>query len=138
MKKIIVFFVILLILTSMAVIEFLSNPLRKSEEHIQADLLDALPIGTCMNDVITMVENHRHWKVSGRIMDDIGIIVGPRGPSIGYPLPDEEEVGVKSMELLLGNYHAYFLIETHVSAFIAFDKNSELIDIAIRKSMNVL
>ena len=140
MKKkiliIIIFLIILLIL--LAVIELLSNSLRKQEELIRVDLLEVMPFGTSMEDVINIVNNHEKWEIFGRVFNDSGIIIGPRGPSMGYPLSDEKIVGHKSMGIHLGKYLAYFFIETDVVAYIAFDENSNLIEIAIRKSSNVL
>jgi len=42
------------------------------------------------------------------------------------------------MRVYLGYYYQYFFIQTDVLAFVAFDENSKLIEIAIDKSMNVL
>ena len=130
--------IILVIIISIGTIELLSNPLRRPEEYIRGDVLKVIPVGTSMEDVILTVENCEKWEIFGKIYEHIGVTTGSRGPSTGYPLADEEVVGEKSMRIYVGQYLAYFFIETDVSFYIAFDKNSELIDIFVEKSMNVL
>ena len=137
-KKQIFIIVFIAIIFSMVVIVLLSNPLRSPEERIRTDLLEVMPIGTSMEDVISIVESHKRWNISARILYDIGITMGPRGPSRGIPLSDEEVIGEKSIRIHLGQYLAPIFIQTDVTAFVAFDENAELIEIAVRKSMNVL
>ena len=134
----IIILVFILIIISMAVIELLSNPLRKPEERIRADLLELIPLGTNLDDVISIVEHHESWRVFGRVHDDVGIIMGPRGPSIGIPLADEVVIGEKAISIHLGQYLAFFFIQTDVTVYMAFNENSELIEIAPFKSINVL
>jgi len=128
----------LLIIIVMVVIMLLSSPLRRAEEQIRFDLFNIMPVGTGFEEVIRIVEDTDGWSIGGAGLVDAGIIVGPRGPSIGYPLDDEEIIGEMSVRVLIGRYYAFFFIETHVYAFIAFDENDRLTEIAIKKSANVL
>ena len=122
----------------MVVIILISNPLWKSEARIATNLLHIMPVGTSMEDVISIVENHKSWTIRF-ISYDRGFIMGPSGPEMGGE-PDGRRtlIGEKAMRLHLGQYYAYFFIQTDVSAFIAFDENSNLVRIVVRKSMNVL
>jgi hypothetical protein len=101
-------------------------------------MLEVMPLGTSMAEVICIVNKHRKWSI-GSMFDHRVFIIGPSGPSMGGE-PDAYRtlIGEKSMRIHLGQYYAYFFIQTDVVAFLAFDGDSKLIEIAIRKSMNVL
>lgn len=131
-KRIVLAVIFLAILS--AVVVALLNPLRKSEEQIRADLLKLTPIGTDMQELKNPIK--RTGKIDW-VREDWGIVIGPRGPSGGYPLDDEELIGEKSMRVYLGDYYVFFPFGIYVEAFYAFDENGKLIEIAIRKGTNV-
>jgi len=136
MMKRIAFALIFLSILSFMIVA-LSNPLRKSEDGIRADLLKLIPLDTEMQEAISIVKGKDKWTIDW-VDEEDGIVVGPYGPGTVLVLNNEKRIGEKSMLVYLGYYYKYCFIQTDVSAFFAFDENSKLIEIAILKSMNVL
>lgn len=113
----------LLIVFGVAIL--ITNPLLRSEENIRERLLESTPIGTNMGDVIKFIENNKKWKI-----DQISYEHGFNHQGI-YP---SREVGEKSIRVELGDYR--FVLETSVTVFWGFNKNSELIDIWVWKTVD--
>jgi hypothetical protein len=109
------------------------NPLRRSEKSIRTSMLKLTPVGTGMEDVIGVIESNENWAYYIR---DIGYVFVYDRPSKRAPISNEPVVGVKSIVVHIGEYHAFFL--TDVSVFYAFGKDSTLIDIAVLKETDSL
>jgi hypothetical protein len=133
--KLRIFFIIVSALFLWGAIDLIANPLRRSEEQIRANLMQVFPIGTQMDEVIRITKNHRRWEIRG-VPIERGI---PRswthGRSSGFPRPNDIIVGEQSLIIDLGDYTYAFPFGNNVEAFVAFDENSELVEIAIRKTM---
>jgi hypothetical protein len=116
------------------VIVMLLNPLRRSEERIREDLLKVTPIGTDMQrarfdspgKVVAVSETSGYSMLHGR----------PNGPSSSVPFSEQNIIGVKYIKVWLGHYNPIFI--TDVIAYYAFDEDSKLIDIAVRKDKDGL
>jgi hypothetical protein len=139
-KKRIVFLVIILAIIITAVIIFLLNPLRRSEERIRADMLELTPIGTSVEELIRVIEGNRNWEI--RQTRDIGYSMMHGFPEMPrwnhitreYLIRNDTIVGVTSMEVIIGDYNWLpFLFRRSVTIFYGFDEDSNLVDIAIRK-----
>jgi len=162
MKKIVFYIsvpIILIVLTiiSLAVFKIVSiaiskDPLRKSEEQIREGILESIPIGTSMDDVITIIKSKDNWKhiyngswvPMSSIPDDYPIYIDR-----GYEKSGTfyEYVGIKSIHILIGEYSgkidfdwnvintiAFSFFDVSVSADLGFDENFKLIDIEVSKS----
>ena len=109
--------------------------LRKPVEEIREYLLELTPVGTSMDDVLAVVRGNDMRLVS--VNDRFGFAMRNGRPST----PDSNDValgnvvGVQSVRAILGSYWSTFfaLYITHVDVFWAFDENSQLIDIQVRK-----
>ena len=129
-------FAIIFLIILIIIIMILSNPLRKSDEKIRADMLKLTPIGTSMEDVIKVVENNDNWEIQntwdrGYSMK-YGYPTGPHQDSLNHD--DSSIIGVKYMVVSIGSYN-FFLVtgETTVYVYYAFDEDSKLVDIAVGK-----
>ena len=136
MKKIIIYSVIalLVIVFGVIVINYLSNPLRKSEEQIRKNILEITPIGMSMEDVIRVIGTKEKWVI--RYTFDFGYVM-----KMGFPSePDSSDfaegkvIGEKSIRGTIGEYQNFFKV--YVETYWAFDENSKLIDIAVKKDSN--
>lgn len=125
--RIIILIVCVLIIS--ALIVMLLNPLRRSESDIRDMVLESIPIGTEMEDAIEIITNNSKWEVM-HIDYEHGYNV-----SISYG-NEEIVVGVKNMWIHLGFYRNIF--RTDVTAYLGFDSNSKLIDVAVRKDTDSL
>jgi hypothetical protein len=126
---------IVAVVAILIIVTFL-NPLSKSEERIRANLLEIMPIGTDMQEVVRVAEGNNRWTISW-VNENYGYLMLGAIPYPGSDNDDERTVGVKSMRVILGHY-TDVIVGTHVLAFFAFDEDDRLVDIAIWKSRNVL
>lgn len=62
-KKILIALLIIVLLIVLGSVKFMMNPLTKSEEQIRGELLEATPVGTHMDDVITYIESQKKWEI---------------------------------------------------------------------------
>ena len=100
------------------------NPLRRSEEHIRGCMLKSTPIGTSIEDVLDAIEKKEKWQIN-YISYETGYING------GGPV-----VGEKSIRVMIGEYGIF--LNTSVTVFWGFDGDSNLIEIAVWKSTDVI
>ena len=143
-KKMIYFLIPMFAIALTIVIVVASNPLRKSEERIRSDMLLLTPVGTCMEDVIAVIENNDTW-VREWVDHEYGYAV-LHGRPMRYGLygyedgrrvnPDYKVVGEKSIFVTIGQYKQAVFFHTFVIVFYGFDENSELIDIAVLKEVD--
>jgi len=132
MKKYIIvgLIVIVLIISVYLLFTVILNP---SRGVIKNELLKVTPIGTSMEDVISAIESKNKWKIryidyeSGYRIDKYG------NPDFTYMPQFYTVVGEKSIEVFIGVY----LKGIYVSAYYAFDENSNLIDILVYKEWDL-
>ena len=131
-------FVIILLLFGLLL---LTTPISRPNASVEKYVLKKIPIGTSMDDVIEITENHKKWKV-----EQISLKGGLRKSQITgnvlFADPEEEYenyidvIGEKSMLIYLGEY--YGPLHTAVLAYLAFDENDKLIKVAIRRDIDGL
>lgn len=143
MKKIFIYIVLgfLIVISIVFAIRYLSNPLRKSEDKIRENILRLTPIGTNMEDVITIIQGDKKFG-NVNISNEWGVVYDKR---LGRPthyanfseeLADNFEIiGEKCINVSVGHYSSLFA-EIFVRAWWAFDENGELIDVIIEKDGN--
>ncbi|MBR1970912.1 MAG: hypothetical protein IKA17_11230 [Clostridia bacterium] len=123
--------ILLIVLLTISVIIFV-NPLRRTEKTIRKTVLKTIPIGTSMDETIKKIKSNTYWEIDS-ISESNGYTVSKDGrPSEG----GGEEIGSKYIRVWLGGYRNIFV--TDVSAWLAFDENSNLIEITIRKDVDAL
>ena len=127
MKKIIICVLIVIILIVLAVtVIIMSNPLRRSAKNMRKDILELVPIGSSMEDVIKVIESKEEWEWKGYIAP------------VGYPLEGNSyiSIGEKSIRAELGQYQGlrWSFLKVYVTVFWGFDENDKLIDVRVRKS----
>lgn len=130
LKHFITMIIILAVLV--VIIITLSHPLRKAEDRIKEDMLELTPVGLDMAEVIEIVKGEG-WNLDW-VDNSYGYGIshaGVPGEGTGY-----SEVGVESIRIS-DEYGILFLKHTYVVVYYGFDENSELIDIAVRKGLNV-
>ena len=144
MKKIILYTLLglLVIVLGVIVINYFSNPLRKSEERIRENILGITPIGMSMEDVIKVIEdgeqwdkNHKNYEWVGKYRYyDYGFSI-KNGRIVmrhhGYRYNDVEMIGKETLEAVIGQYRNFF--EVTVFAYWAFDEDDRLVDVGILK-----
>ena len=141
-KILIRFLMILGIITLMVVIALIRNPLLRTEEGIRNYLLRITPIGTSMEEVIGVIDNHEKWSIRF-ISEDSGVslhpTVIPESSSRGLynnPLFPNNIIGERSLRVYLGNYS--LITRVYVDAFYAFDEDGKLIEILVWKVWDLL
>ncbi len=127
MRKTIVYIILALLVIALGivVISCSSNPLRKSEADIKTTILESTPIGMDIDDALSVIENNG-WTTAG--------INHSRGVSSAEIQHLNENVGSKSIKADIGRYTTFF--ETKVSAWWAFDDDSKLVDVFVRKDIH--
>lgn len=140
MKKIMMYVLLaLLVIVVVMVMIGLSNPLRKPQEQIRASMLELTPIGTSMEDVLKVIGSNKKWETM-YVNDKNGVSQGEFG-KVG------ENIGEKSIRVMIGKYNfdpqfdkdeilgsiLYTFIDRYVSVYWAFDEDSKLIEISVRK-----
>ena len=110
-------------------IVFSVNPNMQPAGWIKQDLLKLTPIGTSMEEVIAAVESNENWKIMS-INEKNGYLA-------------EGSSSVPGTEIFVGEKFVRASLEKHfmgvyVSAYYGFDENSELIDIKVVKSYDLL
>ncbi|MDD4493087.1 MAG: hypothetical protein PHV32_01840 [Eubacteriales bacterium] len=134
MKNYIIFGIVCLavVVCVCGIIAILSNPLRKSNEHIRKDLLKSAPIGTSMEDVLTVIGENKNWKIlqyEGRYKP------WPPDSDDEKSLITDSFIRSKEIKVLLGEYIAF--LPRIVYADFLFDEDLNLIDIVVNKGMDL-
>jgi len=113
--------------------------LSRPESAIRRDLLRITPIGTSKEEVLSVIEE-RGWTLMwtrvtagyflnrGRVGDGPNPFMVESGESF--------EIGTQSLRMHLGRFR--MILDIDVCAYYAFDEDSKLVDIAIRREMDVI
>ena len=118
------------------------NPIRRSTGSIRRSLLREMPIGTSMEDVIQIIESNRAWTLKV-VQMEFGLVLSPVGNNM-IPIrdvnpsgfPNSPVVGEKSIRIHMGRYITFTWVD--VEAYFAFDGEGYLLDIFIRKELDVI
>ncbi len=108
--------------------------IKKEDAAVREYVLRTIPLGTDMEAAQKIIEEQTVWEIEWTA-DDHGYGVRPSGNPTSYN--EAIMVGEKSMEIHLGEYPS-FLMTTDVSAYLGFDANGLLIEVAIRKDHDSL
>ena len=112
------------------------NPLSRSKQHIRKDILSLTPLGMDMKEVIEIIESKREWSVMNIIYDGGYINYDEKIP--GWPTSSLSKLSVIGEKCIIVYLGYYGFIRTDVTASWGFDKDSKLIDVYVRKSMDVI
>ena len=107
-----------------------SNPLRWSTESISNHVQRRIPLGTDINEVVRKLEKHWKWKI--REINDYGVQMIRGKPYHGFTKDRDTLFGEKSIEIYLGGYQD-LPFRKNVCAFLIFDENDKLIEVAVYK-----
>lgn len=109
----------------------ITNPLIQSEEKIKEELLQLVPFGTQMENVIQLVKCKEEWFIR-EVNNENGFLYQGKA--------QRKVVGEKSVRVYLGEYRTIknLYLPTDVSVFFGFNTNVELIDVWVWKTVNGL
>ena len=138
-KRICIIVTIFLIIALWVVIPLIMNPLRRSTGWIRKDLLQQMPIGIDMEDVIRIIEDNEAWTLV--VQRNFGLLLCSDGRTPIRSLnperfPDSPSIGEQSIRVYLGTYITFTRVA--VEAYFAFDGEGYLLDIFIRKDLDVI
>jgi len=111
------------------------NPIRRSRPMLTNYVLNLTPLGTHIDDVVSIVEGHRDWNIA-RINREQGFM----HPEIDRirPIPGLDErpviIGEQSIRASAGRYRYALITETIVTIFGGFDANGYLTEVYVWKS----
>ena len=113
-----------------------SISMARPEASIRRDILRITPLGTSKEDVINVIKE-REWHIEftrdtagyfmnrGRVSDGPNLFMLESG--------DAFEVGTQSIRIGLANFYIFGIVDVFVDVYYAFDEDSKLIDVAIRR-----
>lgn len=140
---------VLIIIVAIAVLPFLAFgalllfvPISRPNDSVRNYVLKKIPIGTNWDDAVEIIDQKR-WLIKEvnlegglRINDGAGYAEFASSEEMrnGSENDDIRIVGLKSMFVELGSFYGPF--DTFVFAYIAFDENSELVEVSIRRDID--
>ncbi len=118
----------------------LAVPISRSDEGVRAYVLHQVPMGTSWDDAISFAED-KEWQIR-ETRTDRGVHINEAAGLACFASEDEMRngpenkenvriVGEQAMFVHLGEYREIFLVD--VLAYLAFDENGELIEVAIKR-----
>lgn len=121
---------------------FLCVPIARTDKGVCNYVLRKIPIGTSMEAVVVIAEKES-WEIRD-MNNECGLCINDRAGSVSVARKDEmingvqykndRIVGEKAMVIKLGEFYAPF--HTAVFAYLAFDENSELVEVSIRRDID--
>lgn len=143
LKFLLIFLISLVVICSLAIgMFFLCVPLARTDKGVCNYVLRKIPIGTGMEEVVTIAENEA-WEIR-EMHNERGLCINDRAGSVSVASKDEmingvqykndRIVGEKAMVIKLGEFYAPF--HTAVFAYLAFDENCELVEVSIRRDID--
>ena len=143
LKFLLIFLISLVVICSLAIgMFFLCIPLARTDKGVCNYVLRKIPIGTGMEEVVTIAENEA-WEIR-EMHNERGLCINDRAGSVSVASKDEmingvqykndRIVGEKAMVIKLGEFYAPF--HTAVFAYLAFDENCELVEVSIRRDID--
>ena len=135
-RKKVVCITVLILIAMIGVSMFFNPLLLRTQRGIHRQLLRLTPLGTSVEEVIYIADNNPNWEV-GTLWEDRGILHSLVWHAYSYNSPPfPEYIGEQYVRIHLGSY--YFITRVGVVAHYVFDENGELIDIFVRKHIDLL
>ena len=124
---------------------WLTVPISRSNEEVRAYVLRQIPMGTGLDDVI-LISEEMEWEIR-ETSADCGLRINDSAGNAGFASVDEMQngsenpekvriVGEQAMFVELGQYYGPF--HEAVFAYLAFDENGALVEVAIRRDIDAL
>jgi len=114
--------------------------LSRPKSAIRRDILRITPLGTNMEDVLRIIEE-REWKFTYTSETNGYFVQDSRPEFFEINLIGNRDnvvvIGEKSIRTSIGKYNRFFVVGTYVQVFYAFDEDSNLVDVAIGKEMDL-
>lgn len=118
-------------------------PISRSNEAVRNYVLRQIPMETNWDDTMKIIDE-KNWAIEHTDLKH-GLLIYDSAEAVEFATdyamelrekaPSESRVaGVKAMFIELGEYYAPF--HTAVFAYLAFDENNELIEVAIRRDID--
>ena len=121
---------------------FLCVPLARTDKGVCNYVLRKIPIGTGMEEVVTVAEKES-WEIR-EMYNERGLHINDSAGYASIASKDEmlngsensnvRIVGKKAMLIELGEFYGPF--HTAIFAYLAFDVNCELIEVSIRRDID--
>ena len=147
MKKVLKYFLIslisLVVVCCLAIgLFFLFVPLARTDKGVCNYVLRKIPIGTGMEEVVTVAEKEA-WEIR-EMNNEHGLRINDSAGNVSVASKDEmingvennrvRIVGVKAMVIELGEFYGPF--HTAVFAYLAFDESQEFVEVSIRRDID--
>jgi len=128
-----IFFLVILVIP----IGLLSNPLRMPDRFVRYNLLRTLQLGTTFEDAIQIIEANENWQTI-TINRGRGFLMLHGRPSISSPSDrlGGYVVGEQFIRVHIGHYR--YVFRRDVVAYLAFDADGYLIEIAVTRQIDAL
>ena len=117
-------------------------PISRPNKAVRSYIMRKIPVGTSCEKSIEIIEK-KGWKIE-TLQTDCGLCINDAAGYAEFASIDEmingsdnkneRIVGVTAMYVKLGEYYGPF--DTAVFAYLAFDDNDELVDVAIRRDID--
>ena len=119
----------------------LFNPLSRSNKSVRNHVLEQIPIGTSWDESIKIIKKET-WEIK-QTNAEYGLRINDKAENVSFASQEDMAernnsniriVGSEAMFVELGEYYAPF--NTAVFAYLAFDENEQLIEVAIRRDID--
>jgi len=137
-KRRIIIIAILVLIIATPIVSVVRNPVMRPASWTRASLLRDMPIGTHIDEVVDLIESNYEWNILLMLERHGFIVLENDRPTMFANLSDPNDpriVGNQSIRLHLGDYFI-LLFGVAVEAYLAFDADGYLIEIAIWKDVN--
>lgn len=119
-------------------------PISRSDDDVRNYVMNQIPISTSWDDAVKIIENKK-WEIK-ETTTECGLRINAAAGNVSFATYDEMENGVENTNIKiigsrailveLGEYYGPF--HTAVFAYLAFDEDDKLIEVAIRRDIDSL
>jgi hypothetical protein len=122
------------ILFAWILIPMIFNPLRRPAPMIRNYVLRLTPIGTCIEEVIEVIENNESWQRPS--VNRIGGFAHPRVYAPGWPVSELTGISIVGDKSIRTReiYVMWGLVERSVNVFWGFDADGKVIEVYVRST----
>ena len=115
------------------IILYFTLPVKPRNFLVRQYVYTKIPIGTTIDEAIDIVEKDKKWELVWVNMNH-GIIIDEYEDGLWLSEEDPDNIGDKTMLIKLFQYYGPF--DTTVEAYLVFDENNKMIDVAISRSVD--